>query len=81
MDKTDETQNLANATLAETTTPDMGIPFESCLIDGVPDPCMVVIVGASGDLTAEKSFRPFLIYFLRVVCPIPSWLLDARAPN
>ena len=64
MDKTDETQNLANATLAETTTPDMGIPFESCLIDGVPDPCMVVIVGASGDLTARKIVPALFNLFL-----------------
>jgi glucose-6-phosphate 1-dehydrogenase len=27
---------------------------ESCLLDGTPPPCMVVIVGASGDLTARK---------------------------
>ena len=25
-----------------------------CLLDGTPPPCMVVIVGASGDLTARK---------------------------
>ena len=26
----------------------------SCLLDGTPSPCMVVLVGASGDLTARK---------------------------
>ena len=36
--------------LTSTTTPSM----ESCLLDGTPPPCMVVIVGASGDLTARK---------------------------
>ena len=54
MDKTDEMRNLDTATMAETTTPDLEIPFESCLIEGNPDPCMIVVVGASGDLTARK---------------------------
>lgn len=31
-----------------------GSGVESCLLDGVPAPCMLVIVGASGDLTARK---------------------------
>ncbi len=31
-----------------------GSGVESCLVDGVPAPCMLVIVGASGDLTARK---------------------------
>jgi len=43
-----------NSTIAGTTAPDLEIPFESCLIEGNPDPCMIVIVGASGDLTARK---------------------------
>ncbi len=34
--------------------PDMGIPIDSCLIDGQIDPCTIVIVGASGDLTQRR---------------------------
>jgi len=43
-----------SSTIVGTTAPDLEIPFESCLIEGNPDPCMIVIVGASGDLTARK---------------------------
>ena len=36
------------------TTTQSGAGMESCLLDGTPPPCMVVIVGASGDLTGRK---------------------------
>jgi glucose-6-phosphate 1-dehydrogenase len=71
MDKTDEIRNLDSATMAETTTPDMGIPFKSCLIEGTPDPCMVVIVGASGDLTARKIVPALFNLFLNDGLPDP----------
>ena len=54
MKNKDEIWNIGSATIAGTTAPDLAIPFESCLIEGSPDPCMIVIVGASGDLTARK---------------------------
>jgi glucose-6-phosphate 1-dehydrogenase len=54
MNNTDEMPNGNNPAIARTTAPDLEIPFESCLIEGNPDPCMIVIVGASGDLTARK---------------------------
>ncbi len=41
-------------TFVRTTAPDLGIPSESCLIEEAPDPCTIVIVGASGDLTERK---------------------------
>ncbi|MBW2203574.1 MAG: glucose-6-phosphate dehydrogenase (NADP(+)) [Deltaproteobacteria bacterium] len=47
-------RNIGNTTIAGTTAPDLEIPFGSCLIEENPDPCMIVIVGASGDLTARK---------------------------
>jgi len=50
----DEIPNTGNATMAGTTVPNLGISYESCLTEGSPDPCMIVIVGASGDLTARK---------------------------
>ena len=64
MDKTDEIRNLDNAAMAETKTPDLGIPYESCVMEGIPDPCMVVIVGASGDLTARKIVPALFNLFL-----------------
>jgi len=71
MDKRDDMRRLDNATIAKTTTPDMGIPFESCLIEGTPDPCMVVIVGASGDLTARKIIPALFNLFLNGGLPNP----------
>ena len=47
-------QNGNSPAIAGTTTPDLEIPFGACLIDGNPEPCMIVIVGASGDLTSRK---------------------------
>lgn len=40
--------------VASTTTTDLEVPFKSCLMEGRPDPCFIVIVGASGDLTGRK---------------------------
>ncbi len=40
--------------MAATMAQDRGLSFDSCLIEGRPDPCMIVIIGASGDLTARK---------------------------
>jgi glucose-6-phosphate 1-dehydrogenase len=54
MNKSNEKGNIDQVTKAATTTPDLGIPFESCLTEGRPDPCIIVIVGASGDLTSRK---------------------------
>ena len=71
MDKRDDMRRLDNATIAKTTTPDMGIPFESCLIEGTPDPCMVLIVGASGDLTARKIVPALFNLFLNNGLPDP----------
>ncbi len=36
------------------TAPDLGIPPELCLFEGHLDPCIIVIFGASGDLTSRK---------------------------
>ena len=40
--------------LAESYAPDLGIPAQACVIDKPIDPCVMVIFGASGDLTARK---------------------------
>ena len=54
MNKSNERGGIDQVTKAATTTPDLDIPFESCLTEERPDPCMIVIVGASGDLTSRK---------------------------
>ena len=54
MNNKDAMPSTGNATIAGTTAPNLELPYESCLIEGIPDPCMIVIVGASGDLTTRK---------------------------
>jgi glucose-6-phosphate 1-dehydrogenase len=54
MDIKNEKRRPDNTIMASITTPNLEIPFKSCIIDGKPDPCMIVVVGASGDLTARK---------------------------
>ncbi len=54
MDIKNEKKKSDNTIMASTTTPNLEIPFKSCIIDGKPDPCMIVVIGASGDLTTRK---------------------------
>ncbi|MCI0483339.1 MAG: glucose-6-phosphate dehydrogenase [candidate division NC10 bacterium] len=42
------------AAVAETRCPDLGIPARECLTGNHLQPCAIVILGASGDLTARK---------------------------
>ena len=39
---------------ASVSTPDLGIDPQECLRPASSDPCTIVIVGATGDLTARK---------------------------
>jgi len=71
MNNKDEMPNTGNATIAGTTAPDLEIPYESCLIEGIPDPCMIVIVGASGDLTARKIVPALFNLYLNDGLPDP----------
>ena len=71
MTGTDETRSKSQGIMATTIAPDLGIPHESCLIEGTPDPCMVVIVGASGDLTARKLVPALYELFVKNALPHP----------
>lgn len=54
MEHSDDRQMIDESMIAPTTVPDPKIFPGSCLIEGIPNPCAIVIVGASGDLTARK---------------------------
>ena len=54
MNEVERDANMSTNTKARATAPDLQIPFASCLLEGQPDPCTIVILGASGDLTARK---------------------------
>jgi len=60
-----------NTVRASTTTPDLEIPFQSCIIDGKADPCMIVVIGASGDLTARKIVPALFNLYLNNGLPDP----------
>jgi len=71
MGKMIEKGNIEEPKMAETRTPDLGVPFESCLIEGKPDPCTIVIVGASGDLTVRKLVPALYNLYLNQGLPDP----------
>ena len=71
MDKADEMREDSRTTIAPTTTQDLQIPYESCLIEARPDPCIIIIVGASGDLTARKLVPALYNLFIKDALPNP----------
>ena len=66
-----DNHNTRLTAMAETTTPDMVNPFESCLIEGKPEPSTIVIVGASGDLTVRKIIPALFNLYLNKMLPDP----------
>ncbi|MBW1944119.1 MAG: glucose-6-phosphate dehydrogenase [Deltaproteobacteria bacterium] len=60
---------------AETSTPDLEIPYDACILEGPPDPCALVIIGASGDLTSRKLVPALYNLFLRKTLPDPFLIL------
>lgn len=57
------------AAMARTSVPDLQIPEENCLMAGRLDPCIIVIIGASGDLTARKLMPALFELFIRGAMP------------
>jgi glucose-6-phosphate 1-dehydrogenase len=77
----DEMQNTGKTTIAGTTAPDLEIPHESYLMEGIPDPCMIVIVGASGDLTARKIVPALFNLYLNDGLPDPFLVVGCARTN
>ena len=72
---TEENPALYTSTIPSTAT------VESCVLDGFPDPCMLVIVGASGDLTARKIIPGLYNLYLHNGLPKPFFAVGcARTP-
>ena len=66
-------KRISDSTIvASTTTPNLEIPFKSCVTDGKPDPCMIVVIGASGDLTSRKIVPALFNLHLNNGLPSPS---------
>ena len=54
MMRDDMNQNENTEVFATASAPDLGIDPEECLAPQRSDPCSIVIMGATGDLTARK---------------------------
>jgi glucose-6-phosphate 1-dehydrogenase len=50
----DDKEIFSDMIVNGTITPDEEMYSRSCLIETIPDPCAIVIIGASGDLTSRK---------------------------
>jgi glucose-6-phosphate 1-dehydrogenase len=61
----------SDAIMAEMTTPGSGTSSGSCLIETIPVPCAIVIIGASGDLTSRKILPALFNLYLCRALPDP----------
>ena len=71
MKNRDKEQRSAGTTMAETIASDLGVSFESCLLERRADPCIILIVGASGDLTSRKLVPALYNLYLKKALPRP----------
>jgi glucose-6-phosphate 1-dehydrogenase len=69
MQDTNDDRNLGETAFGRAATRDLESPPECCLIEGNSDPSMLVIIGASGDLTARKIVPALFNLFQKGVLP------------
>ncbi len=81
MNKSNERDGMDQVTKAATTAPDLAVPFESCLTEERPEPCIIVIVGASGDLTSRKIVPALFNLYLNNGLPNPFLILGCARTN
>jgi glucose-6-phosphate 1-dehydrogenase len=67
----DSDQNSELRALASVSTPDLGIDPHDCLAAEPSDPCTIVILGATGDLTARKLVPALFDLYLEDGLPQP----------
>ena len=60
-----------SAALVTGQAPDLGLPPQVCLFEGALDPCVLIIFGATGDLTAIKLMPALYNLFLWGGLPSP----------
>ncbi len=62
---------MDESTMANISAPDLNSSFEGCLIENRTDPCIIVIIGASGDLTSRKLVPALFNLFVNNGLPDP----------
>jgi glucose-6-phosphate 1-dehydrogenase len=65
-----------NAT-ATAIAPDLGIDAQQCVMADTPDPCTIVIMGATGDLTARKLMPALFNLYVNNGLPHPFLIVGA----
>ena len=59
------------------TAPDLQIPHDACLVESPPDPCTIVIFGATGDLTKRMLAPALFKLYLSGALPEPFLMVGA----
>ena len=67
----DSNQNKELKAIASVTTPNLGVDPQECLAADPSDPCTIVILGATGDLTARKLIPALFDLYKKGGLPLP----------
>jgi len=81
MEKQHDNSNISAPLMATMTTQDHEIKVDSCEEKKRPDPCTIVILGASGDLTARKIVPSLFSLFIKGDLPEPCVILGCGRTN
>ena len=63
--------NISEDVIATSSVPDLKIDAQQCVMADRPDPCTIVIMGASGDLTSRKLIPALFNLYLNGGLPDP----------
>ena len=81
MGKIEEKPNIDAPGVALARTMDRGSTFASCPAEDRPDPCIIIIVGASGDLTSRKIVPALFRLFVHGDLPDPFVVVGCARTN
>ncbi|MFH1481699.1 MAG: glucose-6-phosphate dehydrogenase [Pseudomonadota bacterium] len=77
----DRLDDIVETVTADVETRDPGQPGQGCLIEGALEPCTIVIVGASGDLTARKLVPALFTLYRNRALPDPFLIVGCARTN
>ena len=63
--------NISEDVITSASAPDLEIDAQQCILDGQPDPCTIVIMGATGDLTSRKLIPALFDLYVNNGLPDP----------
>ena len=74
--KTADTDTIEN-TMATVRAPDLGLTAQECVMPEPSDPCTIIIMGATGDLTSRKLMPQLFNLYLSAGLPEPFLIVGA----